>query len=327
MELEELVQSVDIVDYISQYVDLQERNGEYWGLSPFKDEKTPSFSVREDPPFFYDFSSGKGGNLIDFIKYYKHCSSSEAVNEIEKYLGLDGGQIQRGNKLQAVRIIKKFKTTKNETKEQKAKPLPDNYMRKYTKDSNKLLAWTNEGISQEALDRFEVRYDEFSNRIVYPIRNMNGDIVNIGGRTLDPDWKEKELRKYCYFFQWGTMNTIYGAYENMSEILKKREVIIFEGCKSVLLADSWGIKNTAAILTSHLNPSQLKILVKIGCRVVFALDKDVDITKDKNIQKLRRYVNVEYVCDRQNLLMSKDSPVDRGKDVFITLYNERKRFA
>ena len=63
MELNDLIQSVDIVEFISQFVDLEEKNGEYWGLSCFKDEKTPSFSVRRDPPLFYDYSSGIGGDL------------------------------------------------------------------------------------------------------------------------------------------------------------------------------------------------------------------------------------------------------------------------
>ena len=61
--------------------------------------------------------------------------------------------------------------------------------------------------------------DIFSDRIVYPIRNPDGTIVNIGGRTLDPDWKEKKLRKYCYFHSWGTMQTIYGYAENLKDIL------------------------------------------------------------------------------------------------------------
>ena len=155
---------------------------------------------------------------------------------------------------------------------------------------------------------------------------MDGKIVNIGGRTLDPDWKEKNQRKYCYFYAWGTMNTIYGLFENLEEVKKAKEVILFEGCKSVLLADTWGIHNCGAILTSHLNPNQMKILAKLGCRVVFALDKDVRVTDDHNIQKLKRYVQVEYIRDVNNLLEAKDAPVDRGEQAYKTLYSQRIRF-
>ena len=91
-----------------------------------------------------------------------------------------------------------------------------------------------------------------------------------------------------------------------------------------MIADSWGIDNAAAILTSHLNPQQLKILIRLGARVVFALDEDVDIRQDENIQRLKHYVNVEWVYPkREHLLESKMSPVDAGREVWDSLYERR----
>lgn len=69
MELSELIESVDILEYISQYTEFTEKNGEYWALSPFKDEKTPSFSVRKETNSFYDFSSGIGGTYLCYSSY------------------------------------------------------------------------------------------------------------------------------------------------------------------------------------------------------------------------------------------------------------------
>lgn len=228
--------------------------------------------------------------------------------------------------MSATMTCKKFSKPKATVKESKSTILPDNYMEKYEKDYSKLAIWEKEGISRSSLDRFQVYYDSFSDRLVYPIRNVDGKIVNIGGRTLDPLWKEKKQRKYCYFHSWGTMDTIYGLAENMEHILKAREIILFEGCKSVLIADTWGIKNTGAILTSHLNPNQMKILARLGCKVVFALDKDVRIRDDHNISKLKRYVNVEYFWDREDLLDDKDAPVDKGLDVFKKLYTQKLKY-
>ena len=111
----------------------------------------------------------------------------------------------------------------------------------------------------------------------------------------------------------------------MDGIQKSKEIILFEGCKSVLIADTWGIHNTAAILTSHLSTNQFKILIKLGYDVVFALDKDVNVLLDKNIQKLKQYIGVYYIQDRQGLLDSKDSPVDKGAEVFKQLFDNRKR--
>lgn len=94
----------------------------------------------------------------------------------------------------------------------------------------------------------------------------------------------------------------------------------------MLIAKTWGVNNCGALLTSHLNPNQMKILARLGVRVVFALDKEVDIKKDHNIRRLKQYVNVEYLWDKDNELDEKDAPVDKGKDVFGRLYQRRLRF-
>ncbi len=326
MELKELIQSVDIVEYISQFIDLTQKGEEWWGLSCFQQENTPSFSIRKNPPLFYDYSSGIGGNLYTFVKHYNHCSNREAVEIIKRYAGYDGEVAVREEKMAATLVCKRFMRQKESVKRSSGIILADDYMERYEKRDDKLREWENEGISRESLDKFQVYYDGFSDRLVYPIRDIQGNIVNVGGRALDPAWKEKKMRKYTYFFSWGTMATIYGLFENMEAILKAKEVILFEGCKSVLIADTWGIHNTGALLTSHMNPHQMKILARLGCRVVLALDKEVKVRDDHNIAKLKNYVSCEYLYDKSDLLDPKDSPVDKGKDTFLKLYSERLRF-
>ena len=326
MELSELIDSVDILEYVSQFTDFEEKGGEYWALSPLKEERTPSFSIRKETNTFYCFSSGKGGNILNFIRYYNRCSFSEAIEILKKYIGCDG-KVQVSKKLAAVEVAKKYKSKKKQLKTTKSTVLPADYMLRYQKSPEKLAVWEAEGISKASLERFQVAYDSFSDRLVYPIKNINGDIVNIGARTLDPDWKQKKLRKYSYLFSWeGGMNTVFGLAENREEILQKKEIILFEGAKSVMIADSWGVKNTGALLTSHLSALQLKILAKLGVRVVFALDKEVTVRDDPNIAKLKRYVTTEYLWDRDNLLDEKDSPVDKGVETFMKLYEGRLRY-
>ena len=325
VDLKELIKTVNIVEYIGQFVDLEQRGEEWWGLSPFTNEHTPSFSIRKDPPFFYDYSSGIGGNLYTFVKHYNRCSNREAVEIIKKYAGCDGEISTKQEEMAIILDCKRFMKPKPFRKQSKGVVLSDDYMERYEKRDDKLAIWEQEGISRESLDKYQVYYDGFSNRLVYPIRDIQGNIVNVGGRTLNPEWKEKKMRKYTYFFSWGTMAIVYGLYENMDAILKAKEVILFEGCKSVLIADTWGIHNTGALLTSHMSVNQLKILAKLGCRVVFALDKDVDIRKDRNIVRLKNYVNCEYLLDRNNYLTEKDSPVDQGSNVFKQLYKDRIR--
>lgn len=329
MELSDIIQSIDIVEYISQFVDLKQRGEEWWGLSCFKNENTPSFSVRKDPPFFYDYSSGISGNLYSFVKHYYRCSNKEAAEIIKKYAGYNGDVTTVGtDKLSAVAVCMKFKSNHRCNKHSNGVILPDDYMERYEDRTDKLMIWKKEGISDSALKKFSVKYDSFSDRIVYPIRDDRGQIVNIGGRTVTPQWKSKGLRKYTYFFGWGNgINTIYGIFENEKSIVQHDEIIIFEGCKSVLIADTWGINNTGAILTSHLSSNQLKKIVGLKCKnIVFALDKDIDIRKDKNIQRLRYYKNVYFLHDTNSLLDEKDSPVDKGVKVFKQLYDTRNKF-
>lgn len=322
MELSELIESVDILEYISQYTEFTEKNGEYWALSPLKDEATPSFSIREEEQKFYDFSSGVGGNVFTFIRYYNKCGYKKAIEILQSYAGCTG-KVTPHRKLSATEVAKRYAKPKKQVKSSKSPVLPDDYMDRYEKRRDKLEVWEREGISRASLDRFQVYYDSFSDRLVYPIRNVDGKIINVGGRTLDEWWKEKGLRKYTYFMPWGELNTLYGLAENMAEIQKQREIILFEGAKSVMLADTWGIKNTGAILTSHLNPNQMKILAKLGCRVVFALDKDVTVREDHNIKRLKQFVRVEYIWDKDNLLEVKDAPVDKGPEVWEKLYEGR----
>lgn len=283
--------------------------------------------MSEEKQRFYDFSSGAGGNIIHFVRRYNDCGFIEAINILKKYANITDDSERTITRLESTKIAKKFKCKKTNSTELKSIILPPSYMERYDFDVNKLQAWVDEGITLEIMRKFDVRYDSFSNRIVFPIKNYNGDIINVCGRTLEENFKEKGLRKYTYFKQFGgSLDTLFGFSDNKQDILEKREIIIYEGSKSVMLAHSWGIRNTSAILTSHLNPQQFLFLVglgKLGVRVVFALDEDVDISKDVNVEKLKRYVKVEVVKNQDNLLSAKMSPVDAGYEVWEKLYERR----
>lgn len=131
MELAELIESIDIVEYISQFVDLEQKGKEWWGLSCFKDEKTPSFSVRKDPPVFYDYSSGIGGNVFTFVKFYNRCSSAQAVEILRNYVGLSKNALSRSNKMLTTTVCRRFKAPPKTKKDALSSLLPDNLMEKY----------------------------------------------------------------------------------------------------------------------------------------------------------------------------------------------------
>lgn len=328
MEVSDLLALVPIEEYVGQYVELIEKGGELWGLSPFKDEKTPSFSIRPEQGIFYDFSSGCGGNLVDFIMKYHDVSLARAIHMIRKYANVsddENGELVA--KLQTAKVAKKYKPSSKKTKAPIYSILPDDYMNRFEFDRDKLQIWSDEGISFATMNECGVRFDSFSNRIMYPIHNLDGKIINVCGRTLDPDYKSKGLRKYTYIQQLGTLDILYGFHWCKNDAVRSGEIILFEGAKSVMKCKTWGINNAAALLTSHLNQHQMNYLIRFGnlnrVRVVFALDEDIDIRKDKYISTLSKYVRVEWIRNRDNLLSEKDSPVDQGEEIFRRLYAMR----
>ena len=329
MEVADIIEAVDMEEYLSQYMDFEEKGGELWALSPFKEENTPSFSVNPQKGFFYDFSSGLGGNLLDFVMKYHKLSLGAAVNHLKKYAGITDDGKEIAARLSAAKIAKQFRHQEKQRKVFTAKVLPETVMDRYEFRQDKLSLWADEGISWDAMRRFSVRYDTLDNRIVHPIRNLDGEIVSICGRTCDPDYKAKHLRKYTYYQSIGAIDTLFGYSDNLESIIERQEIIIFEGAKSVMKAWGWCIPNTVALLTSHLSDNQFRVLVQLssywGVRIVFALDADVDIMIDENIVKLRSYARIDWIKNYANLLEAKDAPVDKGKEVFEKLYKERRR--
>ena len=89
--------------------------------------------------------------------------------------------------------------------------------------------------------------------------------------------------------------------------------------------DSWGINTAVAALTSHLNDAQIHALIKLGASVVIAFDKGISPTADPNIRKLKHFVSVSAIIDNKGLLDDKDAPVDKGREVFNTLYQSKIR--
>lgn len=254
IDLDDLLEAIDIAEYIGQYADLREKDGELWGLSPFTDEQTPSFSVHPDKNVFHDFSSGIGGTVIRFAMTYHHFSFRQAVAHLAAYAGLSDTD-EVSNRLEAVKVAKQYKNRRPLPKQKKSKRLPANYMDRFEPGGDKLTPWLKEGISPEVLALFQVRYDAFFDRLVFPVRDMEGHIINVIGRTLDPDYKENGFSKYQPYFPFGYLDTLAGYWENRTDIHEQKEIILFEGVKSVMLARTWCVCNTAAIMTSHLSPT------------------------------------------------------------------------
>lgn len=212
---------------------------------------------------------------------------------------------------------------------------------KYGFDYIGLMPWIQEGISVEALQRFNIKYDSYNNAIVIPNFDYSGKLIGIRERFLrEEDIIKGKYRPLCLngeFYNHPTGRTFYGIFENHAIIEKSRTAIIFEGEKSVLLYGSiyGNDKNIAlATLGQNITNDHIQYLNKMNVRrVILAYDTDYEDNKEllekeqKYIAKakiLSPYFNVSVIMDYDMILPYKSSPIDGGKEIFEKLLTERR---
>lgn len=319
MRITELIEQASLVDYVAQYTDLTLVKDEWWGISPLSDKDTdPSFSIRDN--IFYDFSAGCGGNVIEFIRKHDRCDFKTAVNTLRDWLGIT--EEVTTEPLPIVISLKQFREKKCAKKDCQRKIVDEKEIEQYhCKDFH---FWDDEGLTADIVAKYGVGYDRRGECITIPVRDNSGRLINILCRTTNEHAKELGIPKYIYRNKLGSLDFFWGWSDNMASIHQKREVILVEGAKSVMKLAAMGYDNAVAILTSHMTDDQLKILIRNGCDVVIALDKDIDPYKDDNIRKLSRYCRVYIAIDRHGLLDAKDSPCDKGVETWKKIYEERK---
>lgn len=204
--------------------------------------------------------------------------------------------------------------------------------------------WLNEGIGEAAMNKFNVRFQLRENRIVIPHYDINGNLVGIRQRALEAeDVKYGKYRPICVgdqIYSHELHFNLYGIYEHQAAIRKYKRAIIVESEKSVLLDETYYGENSIAVAVcgSQINKYQINLLTQeLGvCEIVIALDKEYVNIRDKKAityrrklksicEKYKNYAAFSYIYDEKNLLEEKDSPYDKGKEVFEKLYKERKR--
>lgn len=185
--------------------------------------------------------------------------------------------------------------------------------------------WTDEGIKRSTQRHFEVGYDMVSNRIITLIRNANGELIGVKGRTLDPDYKKFGIPKYLYLHKFDKSLEWFNLHRALPHIEEMGYCLIFEGYKSVMKATQYGYPNSISVEGDKISDVQIAILKSLGINIefVFCLDKDVDPTDVQKWAKMITMRKVYGVFDKSELLGGKDSPVDKGKEVFEELLNKK----
>ena len=315
-QITQINNSINIVDYASKILDLQFNNGEYWCICPWHGDNDPSLSFNKEKNTFFCFGCNAKGSTIQFIMKQKKLSFPETIQYMINYANIS---IEKKEYSDVMEYLQKYNIKKC-NKEIERIYLPENIINQYAKEPIK--EWLKEGIIQEVLDKYNVRYNKNSNAIVFPIKDAEGRIFAIKSRTLYENYKDLGIPKYKYYHPIGTNDFLFGLYENINNIKNKNEVIVLEGAKGVMLAESHNYKNIVSLETNSINPEQLNLLISLKVDVVFALDKGVKIT-NKIVGLLPNFTNVYIMEDKENLLNDKDCPADKGKEVFDKLYEGR----
>lgn len=222
-----------------------------------------------------------------------------------------------------LKVLNKFSKTKTSVPiHYYNKQLIDNYP-SYIVDE-----WIDEGIPPYIQSLYDVRIDEERKRWLLPSYDEKKNLISLQARTYLPNYKELQIPKYIYYKLNGDTvvnSNLYGiniAYKNIKE---KREVIIFEGAKSVMKAYDYGYDNCVAIQGSIITPQQVDKILSLKASVVLALDQDQNFQSiQKELKKLSMYVDCYYIDSTK--LPAKHSPVDLGKETFDKLYKERRRY-
>ncbi len=294
-----VLEEVDIFEVISQYVDLKKRGKNYFGLSPFRSETKPSFSVAPDKNMWYDFGSGQGGNAVQFLIEYEKISFSEAIRSLAEKHNIEiieVGDEQQSNlydKLYEIHNLTNifFINNLSSNKGMKAKSymqdrsFDDTILKKlsigFATDSwdqlyNELKdKFDNEVIEKSGLFSKGKRgyIDRFRNRIMFPFFSPSGKVIGFSGRSLS----DKEDVKYLnspetLLFQ--KSKVFYGSYQTMPEIRKQNYVLLVEGQTDFLRLYEKGFTNVLATSGTAFSSKHAAALNKYTNRVILTYDSD-----------------------------------------------------
>lgn len=330
--LTNLCNQVDLLDYASQQFEFRRSGSDsYATICPIHGDTDPSLVITPSKNMWYCFGCKHGGNVIGWMMTYEGLSFPRAVKKLAAMVGEEIPDFEPCTSLDAYKEIAKLSGGKHSKAVEKRQILPESYLDRFEiPPDGEPHEWLSEGIRPEAIKKYGIRLDTNGNRIIYPVYDDDDHLISVKGRTRFRNYKILGIAKYRFYTPIGCLDFFVGMHENRQNITKSGDAVIFEGIKSVMLADGWGYGNAVAAETSRLSDEQVGVLLKMRLRSV-TLAFDSDVPREQVMEaahKLSPFMNVYVVQDRAKLLgdpSEKMAPVDKGQEVWEQLYAERKR--
>jgi len=305
--IDAVFETARVEEVIGDFVQLKKSGSNFKGLSPFSDERTPSFMVSPVKQIWKDFSSGKGGNAVAFLMEHEHFTYPEAIKYLAKKYNIEveeteqtDEQKEQANERESMYVVSEFakdyfhKTLIN-SEQGKAIGLSYFKERGFTEETIEKFqlgyspdvwdAFTSEAIRKgyklEFLEKTgltivkeEKQFDRFKGRVMFPIHSLSGRVLGFGGRILT---NEKKAAKYLNSPEseiYHKSKVLYGIYYAKQAIAKEDNCYLVEGYTDVIQLHQLGIENVVSSSGTALTPEQIRLINRLTPNITVLFDGD-----------------------------------------------------
>ena len=305
--IEKVFETARVEEVIGDFVQLKRAGSNYKGLSPFSDERSPSFMVSPVKQIWKDFSSGKGGNSVTFLMEHEHFTYPEAIRYLaKKYnIEIEETEVSQEEKLEAnekesmylvSEFAKKyFHETLLQSEEGKAIGLTYFKERGFTSETIEKFglgyspetwdAFTKEALSKgyqlDYLDKVgltivkeDKQFDRFKGRVMFPIQSLSGRNLGFGGRILTNDKKAAKYLNSPESEIYHKSKVLYGIFHAKQAIAKQNNCYLVEGYTDVIQMHQAGIENVVASSGTALTPDQIRLVNRLTKNITVLFDGD-----------------------------------------------------
>ena len=296
-----------VEEVIGDFVQLKRAGSNFKGLSPFSDERSPSFMVSPAKGIWKDFSSGKGGNSVAFLMEHSHFTYPEAIRYLAKKYNIEIEETEQSDEeklntdvRESMYLVSEFaKTYFHDTllnsEEGKAIGLSYFKERGFTNETIKKFALgyspeTWDAFTKEALGkgykmeflestgltiaREDRPFDRFKSRVMFPIQSMSGRILGFGGRILTNDKKSAKYLNSPESEIYHKSKVLYGIFQAKQSIAKLNNCFLVEGYTDVIQFNQAGIENVVASSGTALTPDQIRLINRLTKNITVLFDGD-----------------------------------------------------
>lgn len=306
--IDEIFSTARVEEVIGEFISLKKSGSNFKGLSPFSNEKTPSFIVSPAKQIWKDFSSGKGGTVVSFLMEHEQYTYPEALTwlarryqiEIEEDGGADPEQLKKTKEKETLFLISKkaqdfFRQQLLETQEGKniggayfrereiSKESIDEFGLGYSPEqwdalAQHLLAQGYNFVQLEAaglvVGNENRPIDRFRDRVIFPIHSFSGRILGFAGRILNSNKKTAKYLNSPETEIYHKSEILYGIYQAKQEIIRKNQCILVEGYTDVISLHQKGVKNVVASSGTALTPEQIRLIKRLTKNIILIYDGD-----------------------------------------------------